>query len=168
MKKGLALLLLALLIGSIGLFAQDEPIVTIIINTSMPELSQISIAPNEANPTYGSSLTFNFMDLADTQDGLIGFLKYSTNIPNGINLEISGEALKTSGAQIHTIPYTLSLGNNDETQTTIKVGYVEEENTPSQIISTPSGQSSRYLKVVPIYLEIPGSGTDYTAGSYEG
>ena len=166
MKKGLALLLLALLIGPIGLFAQDEPIVTIIINTSMPELSQVSLAPLTEGATFGESLIFNFFGLDTTQNGQIGYLKYSTNLPNGIELEISGGELKTSGVQEHTIPYTLSLDDNG-TQTTIKVGYGEED-SPTKTLETPPNLGIRYENIVPIHLTIPGTSEDYAAGSYEG
>jgi len=169
MKKGLALLLLALLIGPIGLFAQDEPIVTIIINTSMPEFSQVSVAPytGNDNPTFGDSLVFNFFGLDTTQNGQIGFLKYSTNNPNGIKLEITGEELKNTTNEEYTIPYTLSLEIDHETQKLIKFGY-EDEDIATETLSTPSNLSTRFESIIPIYLTIPGTSEDYVAGSYEG
>ena len=166
MKKGLALLLLALLIGSIGLFAQDEPIVTIIINTSMPEFSQVSLAPLTEGATFGESLIFNFFGLDTTQNGQIGFLKYSTNNPNGIKLEITGEELKNTTNEEYTIPYTLSLEIDNETQKLIKFGY-EDEDIATETLSTPSNLSTRFESIIPIYLTIPGTSEDYVAGSYE-
>lgn len=162
MRKGMILTAIIILLGPLALSALPSSI-TFNITSTVALINQIQIkGANEDDSTYGSSFTFNFDELTQVDNRYIADLKYTTNSRTGVTLGIIGSELKST--ENNVIPYTLTLGAS----TTIKVGYDDEDNNPEGTIPTPSQFTQLTTTTAPVHLTIPGSVSDYPAGSYTG